>query len=356
MGSHMLGRRKATNSAVKTTSTVPVKPGVPLSTVALAASIATAVQAPPAPAAPETGTRPENNGRPSNCAFCGSALHAATPEPRGIVRCPDCGAGTTDPWPSEAALEQAYSTWYRPESGRFGAVGDAFLRRSRGRLARRLVRIAPPGAVLDVGCGDGALLDALHAAGRDATGLERRSLRPDVLAGELEDVRGEWAAVVFWHSLEHLPRPERALDRAASMLAPRGVLCVALPNFTSLQARAFGARWFALDLPRHLVHVPSATLVARLRERGLVVERVSQLRGGQVVFGWLHGLTGLLPGRPDLYDAIRTAPARRTPMSLRRRAATIAAAGASLPVALPCALFEAALGRGGTVYVEARRA
>src|SRR5256885_270965 len=81
--------------------------------------------------------------------------------------------------------------------------------------------------------------------------------------------RRDFAAIVFWHSLEHLPRPADALARAAELLAPGGVLVVAAPNSDSLQARLFKDRWLALDLPRHLVHLPARALVERLRELGL---------------------------------------------------------------------------------------
>ena len=289
------------------------------------------------------------------CAWCGAALAEGAVRRPGRITCPRCGVATTDPWPGEAELAAAYGSWYRPESGRFSGAGDRFLRRSRGLLARRLDREAPPGRVLDVGAGDGALLDALHAAGRDALGLERYAARADVVDTPLEDLEGEFAAVVFWHSLEHLPRPAEALGHAAGLLAPGGLLVVAIPNSDSLQARAFGDRWLALDLPRHLVHVPAAALRRRLVEEGLRVERVSHLRGGQVLFGWLHGLVGLLPGRPDLYDAIRRPDARRRPLGPRRRAVTLAAGVLLTPAAAAASAAEALLRRGGTVYVEARR-
>jgi 2-polyprenyl-3-methyl-5-hydroxy-6-metoxy-1,4-benzoquinol methylase len=235
-------------------------------------------------------------------------------------------------------------------------MGDALLRRARGALATRLDRIAPPGRVLDVGAGDGALLDALRARGRDALGLELVSTRPDVLAADIADVEETgWAAIVFWHSLEHLPRPGRALADAAALLRRGGVLVVAVPNSDSLQARAFGDGWFALDLPRHLVHLPAETLLRRLDELGLRRRRVSHLRGGQVVFGWLHGLVGLLPRGPNLYDAIRRPEARSAPVARGQRAYTLAAAAALLPLAATAAVVEALLGRGGSVYVEAVR-
>jgi SAM-dependent methyltransferase len=273
----------------------------------------------------------------------------------GTAACSACGARTTWPIPTDADLELAYGPWYRPAEGRFSGVGDRALRFSRGRLARRLDRIAPPGPILDVGAGDGALLDALAAVGRQASGLERRSTRRDVREAKLTEVEGEFAAVVFWHSLEHLRDAGASLDRAAELLAPGGVVAIAMPNPDSLQAQAFGDRWFALDLPRHLVHVPSKTLLARLRELGLEPTRVSQLRGGQVLFGWLHGIVGSLSENADLYDAIRRPEARRHPMSGGIRAGTLAAGAVAMPVSMACTLLEAGLKRGGTIYVEARR-
>ena len=209
--------------------------------------------------------------------------------------------------------------------------------------------------MLDVGAGDGVLLDALAARGREVLGLEREATRPDMRAAGLRDVGGSWAAIVFWHSLEHLPNPGEEVERAASLLASRGVLVIAVPNAESLQARLFGDRWLALDLPRHLVHLPSRALIERL-QGSLNVERISYWRGGQVVFGWLHGLVGELPGRPDLYDAIRRPDARRKQRPVWARTMTLAAGTLLAPLAIVAAAIEVAVGRGGTVYVEARRA
>ncbi|MBI5106062.1 MAG: class I SAM-dependent methyltransferase [Solirubrobacterales bacterium] len=280
---------------------------------------------------------------PDECPWCGRPLHGAARGP--LLVCARCGVGVTVPWPTDAELDAAYAGPYRPAEGRFSGPGDAVLRRSRARLAARLDALAPPGPVLDVGAGDGTLVRALRARGRDAVGLERGD----------EEPAGPFAAIVLWHSLEHLRAPGAALDDAAAKLVPGGVLAVAAPNLASLQARAFGARWLAFDLPRHLVHVPAAELVARLRAAGLEVRRVSHWRGGQVVFGWLHGLVERLAG-VDLYDAIRRPDARMAPLAPGRRALALAAGCALLPVALACAAVEVAARRGGSVYVEAVRA
>jgi SAM-dependent methyltransferase len=303
----------------------------------------------------ETGERASiETASDATCAWCGARLHVQSGS--GTLLCASCGAETTWPVPTEGELNRAYGSWYRPARGRFAGLGDRLLRGLRGRTARRLDRIAPPGRVLDVGAGDGVLLDALSALGRPASGLERHSTREDVCEAELAEVQEGWAAIVFWHSLEHLREPGAALEEAARLLDRDGVLLVAMPNLASLQARAFGDRWLALDMPRHLVHVPAHALLRRIRSLGMRPTRVSYWRGGQIVFGWLHGLVGSLPSHPDLYDAIRRPEARRTALSPARRLLTLVLATLALPLAIFCAAIEVLLRRGGTVYVEARRA
>jgi SAM-dependent methyltransferase len=288
------------------------------------------------------------------CAWCGGP---AQPGQRGLALCRVCGSATTHPWPTKEELDRAYRGWYRPSTGRFSAGGDRLLARSRARLAARLDEVAPAGPVLDVGAGEGSLVTALRARGREALGLERFGAGEHVVAKEVVDFdqrMGQWAGVVFWHSLEHLPDPARALDQACRLLCTGGVVVIALPNLASWQARTFGSGWFHLDLPRHLVHLPESALRAGLVQRGLRVERVSHWRAGQLVFGWLHGLVRSLPGDPNLYDAIRRTEARSTSMSSSRRLGTLAAAVTLAPAAVMLAAAEAGLRHGGTVYVEAR--
>lgn len=289
------------------------------------------------------------------CAWCEHVFDSGDEHLNGRVRCSQCGVATTSPWPSDAQLAEAYGDWYRPKSGRFSGLGDKVLHRLRATLANRLHRILPPGPVLDVGAGDGNLVEAFVRHGRDAVGLEPYGSGPHIRQAEVEEVDGSWSAVIFWHSLEHVRHPARALSHAATLVAPGGKMIVAVPNATSMQARAFGDRWFALDLPRHLTHISPAALVSKIQDAGLQVEHVSYYRGGQVVFGWVHGLVGLLPGHPDLYDVIRRDEAQSVRQSVPLRLYALAAGVAVLPVALVASVIEVAARSGGTVCVEARR-
>jgi SAM-dependent methyltransferase len=291
------------------------------------------------------------------CAWCGHEFGAADKRLTGRTTCAQCGVATTSPWPSDDQLSEAYGDWYRPAAGRFSGLGDMVLRRMRATLATRLNRTLPPGQVLDVGAGDGNLVRAFTKHGRQAVGVDPYAAanHPDVRAVELEEMGGQWSAVIFWHSLEHLREPVRALQHAAKLVAPGGVLVIAVPNAASTQARFFGDRWLHLDVPRHLVHITPGALIAAVESAGLTVERVSYSRGGQVLFGWLQGLVSRLPGNPDLYDAIRRSGARQDTQGPLFRFYALASGVAALPAALAASIVEVARHSGGSIYVEARK-
>jgi SAM-dependent methyltransferase len=298
-----------------------------------------------------TGARPSAPA----CIWCRRPFDASATHLHLRTRCSACGAATTDPPPTEEELAEAYGDWYRPHAERrFYFAADAILGRTRGLLAARIDEITPPGPVLDVGAGDGTLIDVLQARGREATGIERNPAREDLRDEPLSEVKGEWAAVIFWHSLEHLPDPGEAIRQAARLLAPGGVVVVAVPNNDSVQAQLFGDRWLHLDMPRHLVHLSTRSLRRGFRDNGFKIERVSYVRAGQIMIGWLQGLVGLLPGQPDLYQALRRERARGVHQSANKRIAAIVAGVLLSPVAAVAAGGEILLKRSGTVYMEAR--
>lgn len=289
-----------------------------------------------------------------SCRWCGAAVSFPhlPPDMYVVKHCSNCGVGLTVPYPTSAQLDQAYGTWYRPDSGRFVGLGDLTIATFRARIAHWVHHISPDGPVLDVGAGSGAMLDSFRRLGRPALGLERRSDRPDVRECQISDCGCGWAAIIMWHSLEHLPNPRQSLTDAALRLRSEGVLVIAIPNAASFQRRLFGSSWFHLDLPRHLTHLSEHQLVGALKEESLTVLKVSHVRGGQVLFGWLQGLVACLPGHPNLYQALRRVPARE---AAERTLPALAAAALVAPLAMLCAVLEIVFRRGGTICVVARQ-
>jgi SAM-dependent methyltransferase len=180
--------------------------------------------------------------------------------------------------------------------------------------------------------------------------------REDIVDLSLPEVeQDDFAAIVFWHSLEHLPDSGPVMAAAAERLRPGGVVFVAVPDLGSPQARFFGDRWIHLDLPRHLVHLTTDSLIGVMEADGLKVTATSRTRGGQNLIGWLDGFVAMLPGGLNLYQALRRKTARRIHLDPVRRVLSILAGIVLFPVALVCAAAEIAGRRSGTIYVEGRR-
>jgi SAM-dependent methyltransferase len=150
--------------------------------------------------------------------------------------------------------------------------------------------------------------------------------------------------ITMFHVLEHLPRPREALLKILSWLAPEGVLLVQVPNLNSYQARLFGPRWIGIDIPRHLVNFTPAGL-RRLLEG-----------------------TGFSPGAASFYSLRDNAPAivsslapSLDPVAMAIRGNTRFASARRLfyfglvLLAQPLALLESLLGKGGTMFLVAKK-
>jgi 2-polyprenyl-3-methyl-5-hydroxy-6-metoxy-1,4-benzoquinol methylase len=220
----------------------------------------------------------------------GAAVTAAglSPSSHGVgghgdlLQCAECGTVQQPILPHGAELHDLYREMR----------DDEYLTEEAGRraTAKRLLDLigahVPEGRLLDVGCGYGLLLDEARERGYATVGLElsrdgaqhARSLGLDVHEIPLElfregsngDSPGEFDAIVLADVLEHLDDPVAAIDRCASLLRPRGVLCVVTPDPSSSTARLAGSRWWGY-LPAHTVLLPRRTLRELISARGLVI-------------------------------------------------------------------------------------
>lgn len=309
-------------------------------------------------------------GSPPACPLCGAGSSAPLPGyariPPGdwdLWACPDCGVGFLHPQPSAEELARAYDAeYYGLGQGKFVAGVEWALRLLRRQRAALVHRAAPAGAVLDVGCGRGLMLARLAALGREVAGVEldteaaRRTLanagvRP---VRELSELAGRrFAAVTFWHSLEHLPDPGKTLRLAAGMLLPGGLLLVAVPNFSSIQSRLSGIHWLHLDLPRHLSQFTPDGLRRCAGGLGLALEREDHYSleyNPMDSLCHLYRLLGFGPRYP--FEVLRQVRARRD-------WGRLALAGLLAPVlgvaALALAAAFSAAGRGSTVAMLFRK-
>lgn len=226
----------------------------------------------------------------------------------------------------------------------------------------RLVRALPTGSrLLEIGSGDGRLLELMSARGHKVEGIEQA--RPSVARARARGLRvhetsvyafdaapGSYDAVILWHVLEHLPDPGSVLQRIRQWLVPGGHLVVALPNFDSLQARVGGDNWFHQDIPRHVTQMTMEGLALLLERSGFRVDRTHHLLFEHNPIGMLQTLVNRLTCERDA--AFRAVKGMEVRSSAGGRAAlALTVVLSPLAVILECA---AALSRrGGTVVVHA---
>lgn len=136
--------------------------------------------------------------------------------------------------------------------------------------------------ILDVGCGSGALLDRLSRAGfRKLAGADP-FIASDTETHQgvpltkriLGDVVGEFDLIMMNHSLEHVADPVETLKMAYNKLAPGGICLARVPTTSSDAWDTYGADWFQVDAPRHIV-IPSRQGMALAADKaGLRVEKI----------------------------------------------------------------------------------
>lgn len=279
-------------------------------------------------------------------------LKAGDPQTYTVVRCLGCGLGYLRPRPTPEAAARLYPDSYAGGArvGRVERLEALYRDRQHREVVAWLAARRPArGLVLDVGCATGDLLVALRSDGWRTQGVEPMPLGAstarekhglDVVTGRFEDVmlpERAYAVIVFSGVLEHIHDPLGALKRARALLVPGGLVAVLfLPMLDSLEARFFGPRWLALDLPRHLTHFDDATFAVLAARAGLaIVARKSYSRrhnAAQLVGSLAPGLQKHRFYAGEAGGTGRTALlARLAPVA--RRAAFLAATTAARPAA-----------------------
>lgn len=192
-----------------------------------------------------------------------------------IERCTACGHMQLERMPPEAQLAKSYA---EAESEDYLAE-EAGQRATAAAILERIERHRSPGTLLDVGCWVGFFSAQARDRGWRPTGVEpsefaagqaRERLGLEVVCDELLEAplaSGSFDAAFMGDVIEHLPDPGAALERIGELLAPGGVLALALPDAGSRVARAMGTRWWSV-IPTHLQYFTRRSLATLLARHG----------------------------------------------------------------------------------------
>ncbi len=180
-------------------------------------------------------------------------------EGRCLRRDPCFGFLRVEPVPTDEELARYYADRYRLTDPPHDVAGRMDLIASHHKK---------PGRALDIGCGEGEFLSALHSRGWNVTGIEPGEraaakatqkgfpVHASLLTPELVHTLGTFDLVILAHVLEHVPRPEQWLGWIRDLLKPGGLFYCEVPNdFNPLQqaaCHANGASPWWIALPDHL--------------------------------------------------------------------------------------------------------
>lgn len=250
----------------------------------------------------------ETTLEPTACALCGtfdnadelypstfdeSALRPSVWSARRVpdrthfrfVRCRTCGLVRSDPVVDPGLL----AALYREATFDYAAETDA-LRATYGRYLERVVAYgANRGSYLDVGCGNGFMLEeALRQGFERVRGVEPTEaavaaaspavageivvslLTPGLFEPESFDV------VTLFQTLDHLPRPGEVTDEIVALLRPGGFLLCLNHDVRAVSARVLGEHSPIFDI-EHTYLYDRATLRQLLEQHGLTVVAEGQV-------------------------------------------------------------------------------
>lgn len=199
-------------------------------------------------------------------------------------RCGACKTVITDPLPTQEDLAKIYTGYSQTPD--YLRKKDKKMRRSRRRV-RRLLRARPPGKrFLDIGCSVGYMVAAAHEAGLEAYGVD---IDKDTVEfakqhfsgqGTFEAVphdelvrRGAQFDIVYTADVvEHIPDPDAFVATAAKLVAPDGLLYIAVPDGDHFATPRNFAQWGMVVPPDHLTYFSRKGMRSLLARHGFDVE------------------------------------------------------------------------------------
>jgi 2-polyprenyl-3-methyl-5-hydroxy-6-metoxy-1,4-benzoquinol methylase len=231
----------------------------------------------------------------NNCPCCGSAGfepflsckdYTVSQETFQIVSCKTCSFKFTNPRPKAEKIgdyykAESYISHSNTSKGLISKLYKAVRNYTLKGKLNLVSKYSQRGSLLDYGCGTGMFLSAARGSTWNGYGIEpdpgaRNFAKKESGAEVYADVetadgmlRGvDFNCITLWHVLEHVLDLNQTLAWFNSKLKNNGTLIIAVPNYTSYDARHYKEFWAAYDLPRHLYHFEEATMIATVQKAG----------------------------------------------------------------------------------------
>jgi len=239
-----------------------------------------------------------------------------------LVQCKTCQLTRTFPLPGGEIRAYDILTYYGGGANKFIPVVQHIRNQIMRLRAKYYLSFIPHSIqrprILDIGCSEGRLLKSFLEYGCQCWGIEHpsypaeRFLNSDrivYLQGDLQAINlpeGAFDLIFLWHVLEHMDDPRLAISQLCKLLAPEGALILAVPNFSSMEAKRFRQYWFHLDVPWHRYHFNERSMRHLMTKNHLRIIGVSTLCSEQGPYGLFQSVLNAM-GWPhnEFYEALK---------------------------------------------------
>jgi SAM-dependent methyltransferase len=203
----------------------------------------------------------------------------------GQKYCSTCEVFFLSPRVSQSQIDHYYPDSYGPyqEDTHPRLVRKLAWALGLAQRKRRIVeRFVQRGKILDVGCGNGFFLRTLEGGPWERYAMDVKWHGTADFPGNFYEGRfdhqapplAELDAITLWHVFEHFYDPQKALENAAKLLGPGGVLFLAIPDLKNIERHIFGKYWVGWDPPRHIATYSALAIQTLLRRSGFRLIRV----------------------------------------------------------------------------------
>jgi 2-polyprenyl-3-methyl-5-hydroxy-6-metoxy-1,4-benzoquinol methylase len=223
--------------------------------------------------------------------FLETADYSLTQDSFDLYKCQDCQLAFTQNVPDQQSIGPYYDfkdyVSHTDTSDSFfhkiyHAVRNYTLSLKKGWLEKYTHKTH--GELLDIGSGTGAFIAHMKSQQWEVLGIEEdatarknaeqihgiRTLPSTALYQQTAHSRD---AISMWHVLEHVHDLHGYMAKIHEILKPSGVFFIAVPNYTSFDARYYKKHWAAYDVPRHLYHFSPTSIAFLAKKHGFHLEQ-----------------------------------------------------------------------------------
>jgi 2-polyprenyl-3-methyl-5-hydroxy-6-metoxy-1,4-benzoquinol methylase len=221
------------------------------------------------------------------CPLCGSLKikfkfsckdYFVSGEEFDMYSCLQCEFLFTNNFPANNSIEKYYNTpeYVSHSNTKKGLINKLYHPVRKYMLNKKMKLICKhsgkqTGRILDVGCATGYFLDIAKRNGWETVGTEKNEYALNIAKEQFglyvkpeEHIykfpKDSFDVITLWHVLEHLEYLNEIMEKIYSLIVSDGIVVIAVPNYSSYDARHYKKYWAGYDTPRHLWHFTPKTM------------------------------------------------------------------------------------------------